>query len=53
MQEPQEMQFPSLGPEDPLEEDMATHPDILTWEIPRTEGPGGPQSMGSQTVGQD
>ena len=39
---------PSLGREDPLEEGMATHSSILAWEIPWTEEPGGPQSMGSQ-----
>ena len=42
----------SLGWEDPLEEDMATHSSILAWEIPWTEEPGGLQSMGSQGVGQ-
>ena len=31
----------SLGWEDPLEEEMATHSSILAWEMPRTEGPGG------------
>ena len=31
--------------EDPLEKEMATHPRILAWEIPRTEEPGGLQSM--------
>ena len=39
--------------EDPLEEDMATHSSILAWRIPRTEEPGGLQSTGSPTVGQD
>ena len=39
--------------EDPLEEEMATHPSILVWRIPRTEEPGGLQSMGSQRVGHD
>ena len=34
MQEPQEMQFQSLGPEDPLKEEMATHSRILDWRIP-------------------
>ena len=34
-----------------LEEEMATHSGILAWRIPGTEEPGGPQSMGSQTVG--
>ena len=41
-----EMQVQSLGREDPLEEEMATHSGILAWEIPWTEGPGGPQSRG-------
>ena len=44
---------PSLGEEDPLEKGMATHSGILAWRIPRTEEPGGLQSMGSQTVGND
>ena len=39
------------GLEDPLEEEMATHPSILVWKIPWTEKPGGLQSMGSQRVG--
>jgi len=39
----------SLGWEDPLEEDMATHSSILAWRIP-IEKPGGLQSMGSQRV---
>ena len=43
----QETQVQSLGQEDPLEKDMATHSRILAWEIPWTEGPGGLQSMGS------
>ena len=41
----------SLGEEDPLEEEMATHSSILAWRIPWTEEPGGLQSMGSQRVG--
>ena len=41
MQETQESQVPSLGWEDPLEKDMATHSGILAWKIPWTEGPGG------------
>ena len=45
----QEAQVRSLGQEYPLEEDMATHSSILAWEIPETEEPGGPQSMGSQS----
>ena len=40
----------SLGREDSLEEGMATHSSILAWRIPRTEEPGGLQSMGSQRV---
>ena len=43
----QEMQVRSLGPEDPLEKDMATHSRILAWEIPWTEEPDGLQFMGS------
>ena len=42
------MQVRSLGQEDPLEEEMATHSSILAWEIPGTEEPVGPQSMRSQ-----
>ena len=41
----------SLGGEDSLEEGMATHSSILAWIIPRTEKPGGLQSIGSQRVG--
>ena len=37
MQETQEMQFPPLGGEDPLEEEMTTHSSILAWRIPWTE----------------
>ena len=43
----------SLGQEDPLEKEMATHSSILAWEIPWTEEPHGLQSMGSQRVGHD
>ena len=43
----------SLGREDPLEKEMATHSSILAWRIPRTEEPGGLQSTGSQRVGHD
>ena len=43
----------SLNPEDPWEKGMASHSNILAWKIPRTEEPGGLQSMGSQTVGHD
>ena len=45
-QETQEIQVQSLGLEDPLEEEMATHSDILVWEIPWTEEPGGLQPRG-------
>ena len=41
-------QVQSLGREDALEKEMATHSGILAWRIPRTEEPGGLQSMGSQ-----
>ena len=40
----------SLDGEDPLEKEMATHSSILAWKIPRTEEPGGLQSMGLQRV---
>ena len=43
----------SLGREDPLEKGMATHSNILAWEIPWTEEPGGLPSMGSHRVGHD
>ena len=43
----------SLGREDFLEKEMATHSSILAWKIPWTEGPGGLQPMGSQRVGHD
>ena len=41
----------SLGLEDPLEKEMATHSSILAWEIPWAEESGGLQSMGSLRVG--
>ena len=40
----------SLGREDPLKKEMATHSSILAWEIPWMEEPGGLQSTGSQRV---
>ena len=43
----------SLGQEDTLEKEMATHSSILAWEIPWMEEPGGLQSTGSQRVGHD
>ena len=45
MQESQEMQVPSLGREDPLEEGMATRFSILVWSIPWTEESGRLQSI--------
>ena len=45
------MWVPSLGWEDRLEEEMATNFNILAWEIPWTEEPGGLESMVSQRVG--
>ena len=47
----QETQVQSLGWEDPLEQEMATHSGILAWRIIWTEEPGGLQSMGWQTLG--
>ena len=44
-------QVRSLGQEDPLEKEMATHSSILAWKISWTEEPGRLQSMGSQRVG--
>ena len=52
MQELQEMQVPSLGWEDPLEESMATHSSALAWRIPRTGESGRLWATGSQRVGQ-
>ena len=49
----QETGVRSLGRENSLEEEMATHSSILAWEIPWIEEPGGLQSMGSQRVGHD
>ena len=43
----------SLGQEDPLENEMATHSNILAWKIPWTEEPGRLQSMGSLRVRHD
>ena len=43
----------SLGQEDPLEKEMATHPSILAWRVPWTEEPGGLQSMDPQRIGHD
>ena len=45
----QETQVQSLGWEDPLEKQMATHSSIVAWRIPWMEDPGGLQSMGLQS----
>ena len=47
------MQIRSLGQEDPLEEEVATHSSIFAWRIPQTEEPDRLQSTGSQRVGHD
>ena len=49
----QEMWVQSLGQDDPLEEEMATHASIFAWKFTRTEEPGGSHSMQSQRVGRD
>ena len=48
-----ETRVQSLGWEDPLEKEMATHSSILAWKIPWIEEPGGLQSIDSQRVGHD
>ena len=48
-----ETRVQSLGWEDLLEKEMATHSSILAWKIPWMEEPGGLQSKGSKRVGQD
>ena len=50
MQEMKEMHFESLGREDPLKEEIATHSSVLAWRIPWREETGGLQSMGLQRV---
>ena len=52
-QETEETWVPSLGQEDPLEKDIATHSSILAWRVPWTWEPGGLQFIGSQRVGHD
>ena len=49
----QETQVQSLGWEDPLKKEMATHSSILAWKIPWTKEPAGLQSMGLQRVRHD
>ena len=46
----QKTQLRSLGQEDPLEKEMATHSSILAWKTPWTEEPGKPQSMGHKEL---
>ena len=53
MQEMQVTRVQSLGQQHPLDEAVATHFNILTWEMPRTEEPGGLQSLGSQRARHD
>ena len=53
VQEMQEMWVLSLGQEDPLEKEMATHSSMLAWGIPRTEELGGLQEQGLQRIRQD
>ena len=53
MKDTQEMQVPSLAPEDPLEKEMATHSSILAWIITWAEELGGIQSIGSHRVRYD
>jgi len=53
IQETQETWVRSLDQEDPLEEEIATHPSIFTWKIPWTGETGELQSKGSQRVGHD
>ena len=51
VEEMQELQVRSLGQEDPLEKEIATHSSILAWRIPWTEEPSGLQSMRIERVG--
>ena len=53
IQELQKTQVPSLGWEDPWEEEMATHSRILAWRVSWTEEPGGLQSKGLQLTRHD
>ena len=49
----EETRVPSLGQENPLEKDVATHSSIVAWEVPWIEEPGGLQFIGSQRVRHD
>ena len=53
MPETQDIQVCTIGQEDPLEEEMATHPSVLAWTIPWAEEISGLQSMGPQRVEYD
>ena len=53
MEETKETWVQSLGQEDPLEKEMATHSSILAWKIPWTEEPGRLQSIGLQRAEHD
>jgi len=53
MWEMEQTRIPSLGREDPLQEEMATHSSILAWRIPWREEPDGLQSIGLPRVGHD
>ena len=53
MQEVQEMRVRSLGRDEPMEEEMATHCSVLAWRIPGTEEPGGLESLLLHRVGHD
>ena len=53
VQERQVTEVQSLGQEEPLEEEMATHSSILVWKIPWKKEPDGLQSIGSHRVGHD
>ena len=53
MQEMPEMQARSLGQDNSLEKEVATHSSLLAWRIPWTEEPGGLQPLGSQRVRHD
>ena len=53
MLEKREMWVQSLGQEDPLDKELATHSSVLAWENPRTQEPSGLQSTGRRRVRSD
>ena len=53
MQETKETRIRSLGWEDPVEKEMATHSSVFAWRIPGMEEPGGLPSVGSHRFGHD